>query len=110
MTETFADFRGNAVTDKRRNQRTSAYYANGQLTRQTDALKIPQNMSTGYLKQADPTYTPFSGKEKYSITENEYDKNGNIVLTRQTVQKQDSSDKNTALRRISIMQWDFWNR
>ncbi len=45
----------------------------------------------GYLNKLTKTYIPFSGKEKYSITENEYDKNGNIVLTRQTVQKEDSS-------------------
>lgn len=112
MTETFADFRGNAVTEKTNGEtkRTSAYYANGQLARQTDALRNTTKYEYGYLNKLTTTYTPFSGKEKYSITENEYDKNGNIVLTRQTVQKQDSSDKNTALRRISIMQWDFWNR
>ena len=95
LTETFADFRGNAVTEKTNGEtkRTSAYYANGQLARQTDALRNTTKYEYGYLNKLTTTYTPFSGKEKYSITENEYDKNGNIVLTRQTVQKQDSSDK-----------------
>ena len=95
LTETLADFRGNPVTEKTNGEtkRTSAYYANGQLARQTDALRNTTKYEYGYLNKLTTTYTPFSGKENYSITKNEYDKNGNIVLTRQTVQKQDSSDK-----------------
>ena len=40
------------------------------------------------------TYTPFNtksdGSVNYSVTENQYDKNGNVTLAKQTVQKQDS--------------------
>ncbi len=92
ITETLADFRGNAVEEKTNGEtkRKSAYYANGQLARQTDALGNTTKYEYGTLNKLTKTHSPFSGKEKYSVTENQYDKNGNIILTKQTVQKQDS--------------------
>ena len=99
VNETLADFRGNAVEEKTNGEvkRTSAYYANGQLACQTDALDNTIKYENtvievnNTLRKVSRTYTPFNGKEKYSITENQYDKNGNIILTKQTVQKEDSS-------------------
>ena len=48
----------------------------------------------GYLNKVTKTYTPFNtksdGSVNYSVTENQYDKNGNVTLAKQTVQKQDS--------------------
>ena len=74
--------------------RTSAYYANGQLARQTDALGNITKYEYGYLNKVTKTYTPFNtksnGSVNYSVTENQYDKNGNVTLAKQTVQKQDS--------------------
>ena len=75
-------------------KRTSAYYANGQLARQTDALGNITKYEYGYLNKVTKTYTPFNtksdGSVNYSVTENQYDKNGNVTLAKQTVQKQDS--------------------
>ena len=87
LTETLADFRGNPVTEKTNGgtKRTSAYYANGQLARQTDALNNTTKYEYGYLNKLTTTYTPFSSKENYSITKNEYDNNGNVIKTIQTV-------------------------
>ena len=63
----------------------------GQLARQTDALGNTIKYEYGTLNKLTKTYTPFNGSENYSVTENQYDKNGNIILTKQTVQKEDSS-------------------
>ena len=93
VTETLTDFRGNTVEEKTNSEvnRTSAYYANGQLARVTDALNNTTKYEYGYLNKLTKTYTPFTSVN-YSITENQYDKNGNVILTKQTVQKQDSND------------------
>ncbi len=93
VTETLNDFRGNTVEEKTNNKvkRTSAYYANGQLARVTDALNNTTKYEYGYLNKLTKTYTPFTSVN-YSFTENQYDKNGNVILTKQTVKKQDSSD------------------
>lgn len=93
VTETLTDFRGNPVEEKTNSEvkRTSAYYANGQLARVTDALNNTTKYEYGYLNKLTKTYTPFTSVN-YSITENQYDKNGNVILTKQTVQKQDSND------------------
>ena len=93
ISETMADFRGNTVTEKinDKTKRTNAYYANGQLARQADALGNTTKYEYAYLNKLTKTCAPFHG-EQYSITINEYDKNGNVILTKQTVQKQDSSE------------------
>lgn len=80
VTETLADFRGNAVTEKTNGEtkRTSAYYVNGQLARQTDALNNTTKYEYGTLNKLTKTYTPFN-TDKNSITENQYDKNGNVI-------------------------------
>ena len=93
VNETLADWKENTVYEKTNGEtkRTNAYYANGQLARQTDALDNTIKYEYGTLNKLTKTYTPFNGKEKYSVTENQYDKNGNVILTRQTVQKEDSS-------------------
>ena len=90
VTETLADFRGNPVTEKTNGEtkRTSAYYANGQLARQTDALNNTTKYEYNKLNKLTKTYTPFdteNGTVRYSVTENQYDKNGNVIKTIQTV-------------------------
>lgn len=86
VTETLADFRGNAVLEKTNGEtkRTSAYYANGQLARQTDALNNTTKYEYNYLNKLTKTETPFDS-ENTSVTTNEYDKNGNVIKTIQTV-------------------------
>ena len=83
VNETLADFRGNAVIEKTNGQtkRTSAYYANGQLARQTDALNNTTKYEYSSLNKVTKTYAPFNSSRE-SITENQYDKNGNIILTK----------------------------
>ena len=92
VTEALTDFRGNAVTEKTNGEtkRTSAYYANGQLARQTDALNNTTKYEYNKLNKLTKTYTPFN-TDKNSITENQYDKNGNVIKTIQTVQKENSN-------------------
>ncbi|MCU6720827.1 DUF6531 domain-containing protein, partial [Porcipelethomonas ammoniilytica] len=90
VTETLADFRGNPVTEKTNGEtkRTSAYYANGQLARQTDALNNTTKYEYNKLNKLTKTYAPFdteNGAVRYSVTENQYDKNGNVIKTIQTV-------------------------
>ena len=86
ITETLADFRGNPVEEKTNSEvkRTSAYYANGQLARQTDALNNTTTYEYKYLNKLTKTRAPFDG-EKYSVTENQYDKNGNVIKTIQNI-------------------------
>ena len=93
VNETLADWKENTVYEKTNGEtkRTNAYYSNGQLARQTDALGNTIKYEYGTLNKLTKTYTPFNGSENYSVTENKYDKNGNIILTKQTVQKEDSS-------------------
>lgn len=97
VSETLTDSKEHIVYEKTNGEtkRTSAYYANGQLARQTDALGNTTKYEYGYLNKVTKTYTPFNtksdGSVNYSVTENQYDKNGNVTLTKQTVQKQDSS-------------------
>lgn len=92
FTETLTDRKENVVYEKINGEtkRTSAYYANGQLARQTDALDNTTKYEYGFLNKVTKTYTPYNGKENYSITENQYDKNGNVIRTSQTVQEQNS--------------------
>ena len=93
VNETLADWKENTVYEKTNGEtkRTNAYYSNGQLARQTDALGNTIKYEYGTLNKLTKTYTPFNGSENYSVTENKYDKNGNIILTKQTVQKEYSS-------------------
>ncbi|MCM1008883.1 MAG: DUF6531 domain-containing protein [Ruminococcus flavefaciens] len=86
VTETLTDFRGNPVEEKTNSEvkRTNAYYANGQLARQTDALNNTTTYEYKYLNKLTKTCVPFDG-EKYSITENQYDKNGNVIKTIQNI-------------------------
>ena len=93
VNETLADWKENTVYEKTNGEtkRTNAYYSNGQLARQTDALGNTIKYEYGTLNKLTKIYTPFNGSENYSVTENQYDKNGNIILTKQTVQKEDSS-------------------
>ena len=97
ISEMLTDIKEHTIYEKTNGEtkRTSAYYANGQLARQTDALGNITKYEYGYLNKVTKTYTPFNtksdGSVNYSVTENQYDKNGNVTLTKQTVQKQDSS-------------------
>ena len=90
VNETLTDFRGNTVTEKTNGEtkRTSAYYANGRLARQTDALNNTTKYEYGTLNKLTKTYAPFdneNGTVRYSVTENQYDKNGNVTKVIQTV-------------------------
>ncbi|WP_302340274.1 RHS repeat-associated core domain-containing protein [Ruminococcus callidus] len=96
ISETLTDIKEHTIYEKTNGEtkRTSAYYANGQLARQTDALGNITKYEYGYLNKVTKTYTPFNtksnGSVNYSVAENQYDKNGNVTLAKQTVQKQDS--------------------
>lgn len=105
FTETLTDRKENVIYEKINGEtkRTSAYYANGQLARQTDALDNTTKYEYGFLNKVTKTYTPYNGKENYSITENQYDKNGNIIRTSQTVQEQNS---NTAKYSVTENQYN----
>ena len=90
VNETLADWKENTVYEKTNGEtkRTSAYYANGQLARQTDALNNTTKYEYGKLNKLTKTYAPFdteNGAVRYSVTENQYDKNGNVIKTIQTV-------------------------
>lgn len=95
--ETLNDFRDNVVYEKTNGEtkRTSRYYANGQLARQTDALGNITKYEYGKLNKLEKTYVPFStnnnGSDNYSITENSYDKNGNLTAVKQTIQEENDS-------------------
>lgn len=96
ISETLTDIKEHTIYEKTNGEtkRTSAYYANGQLARQTDALGNITKYEYGYLNKVTKTYTPFNtksnGSVNYSVAENQYDKNGNVTLAKQTVQKQDT--------------------
>ena len=92
VTETLTDIKEHTIYEKTNGEtkRTSAYYANGQLARQTDALGNTTKYEYDYLNKVTKTYTPFDS-DTDSVTENQYDKNGNGIKTIQTVQKEDSS-------------------
>ena len=95
--ETLNDFRDNVVYEKTNGEtkRTSRYYANGQLARQTDALGNITKYEYGKLNKLEKTYVPFStnnnGSDNCSITENSYDKNGNLTAVKQTIQEENDS-------------------
>ena len=83
---------------------TSAYYANGQLARQTDALNNTTKYEYNKLNKLTKTYTPFdteNGAVRYSVTENQYDKNGNVIKTIQTV--------DTGRNSVTQNQYNAWD-
>lgn len=93
ISEIMTDFRDNTIEEKTNDEikRTCTYYANGQLSSQTDALGNTATYEYNSLNKLTKTSTPFNSVN-YSITENQYDKNGNVILTRQTVQEENSSE------------------
>ena len=103
VNETLADWKENVVYEKTNGEtkRTNAYYANGEAAREIDALgNITKHENTvlevnDTIRRVSRTYTPFNTKSdgtvNYSVTENQYDRNGNIILTKQTVQREDSN-------------------
>ncbi len=99
VAEILTDYRNNTIYEKTNGEtkKTNAYYANGETARQIDALgnAIKYEKTAvevdGILRKIDRIYTPFNGSEDYTVTENHYDKNGNVILTKQTVQEQDSA-------------------
>ncbi len=99
VAEILTDYRNNTIYEKTNGEtkKTNVYYANGETARQIDALgnAIKYEKTAvevdGVLRKIDRIYTPFNGSEDYTVTENHYDKNGNVILTKQTVQEQDSA-------------------
>ncbi len=101
MTETLADFRGNTVEEKVNDEvkRTNAYYSNGQLARQTDALGNTTKYEYNFLNKLTKTETPFDN-ENISVTTNEYDKNGNVI---KTIQKIDNNKNSITQNQYNAM-------
>ena len=94
VSSTFSDFRGNPVEEKTNGEtkRTSGYYQNGQLARQTDALGNSTKYEYRWLNKLTKTWIPFEDNH-YSVTENTYDKRGNVIRVSQTVQEQTASSE-----------------
>ena len=100
ITETLADFRGNAVEEKTNNEvkRTSAYYANGQLAKVTDALDNTTTYEYNYLNKLTKTVAPFDNRNSEVV--NEYDKNGNLV---KTIQNLDNNKNSVTVNKYNAM-------
>ena len=100
VTETLADFRGNTVEEKTNNEvkRTSAYYANGQLAKVTDALDNTTTYEYNYLNKLTKTVAPFDNRNSEVV--NEYDKNGNLV---KTIQNLDNSKNSVTVNKYNAM-------
>ena len=96
VTETLQDFRGNTVSEtvNGKVKRTSNYYSNGSLARQTDALGSTTKYEYGFLGALTKLYTPFNknknGNTNYAVSKTEYDKNGNVIKTIVPVNEQDA--------------------
>ena len=102
VSEVLTSFKQKTIYEKTNGKikKTNAYYANGEIAREIDALGNITKYENTTLESANGickvsrTYTPFNtktdGSVNYSITENQYNKNGNVTLAKQTVQKQDS--------------------
>ena len=102
VSEVLTSFKQKIIYEKTNGKikKTNAYYANGEIACEIDALGNITKYENTTLESANGickvsrTYTPFNtktdGSVNYSITENQYDKNGNVTLAKQTVQKQDS--------------------
>lgn len=100
ITETLTDFKGNPVEEKTNSEvkRTSAYYANGQLARQTDALNNTTTYEYNYLNKLTKTISPVD--ERNSEVINEYDKIGNLV---KTIQKLDNNKNSVTVNKYNAM-------
>lgn len=105
VTETLVDFRDNVFEEKTNDEvkRTSAYYANGQLKSQTDALGNTTKYEYSFLNKLTKTEAPFEG-EKYSITENKYDKNGNVIKTIQNVDDNKNSVTQNSYNAMGLLE------
>ena len=92
-----SDYRGNTIKEYTNGalKRTSHYYTNGTLRSTTDALDNTTKYGYNGLGKAVKTLVPFakdaSGNIVYSVTENTYDKNGNVTLVKQTVNEQSAA-------------------
>ena len=103
VSEILTNFKQKTIYEKTNGKikKTNAYYANGEIAREIDALGNVTKYENTTLESANGickvsrTYTPFNtktdGSVNYSITENQYDKNGNVILIKQTVQKQNDN-------------------
>ena len=103
VSEVLTNFKQKNIYEKTNGKikKTNAYYANGEIAREIDALGNVTKHENTTLESANGickvsrTYTPFNtkadGSVNYSITENQYDKNGNVILIKQTVQKQNDN-------------------
>ncbi|WP_297957826.1 polymorphic toxin-type HINT domain-containing protein [uncultured Ruminococcus sp.] len=96
ISETLQDFRGNTVSESVNGKvkKTSSYYADGSLARETDALGNTVKYEYGFLGGLTKTYTPFTtdedGNIRYAVSEVQYDKNGNVTKTIDPAGEQDS--------------------
>ena len=72
ITETLTDIKEHTIYEKTNGEtkRTSAYYANGQLARQTDALGNTTKYEYDFLNKLTKTYMPFDS-DTDSVTENQ---------------------------------------
>jgi len=100
VTETLTDFRGNPVEEKTNSEvkRTSAYYANGQLAKVTDALNNTTTYEYNYLNKLTKTVSPVD--ERNSEVVNEYDKLGNLV---KATQKLDNNKNSVTVNKYNAM-------
>ncbi len=101
VTETLADFRGNAIEEKTNGEtkRKCEYYANGQLKSQTDALYNKTTYEYNYLNKLTKTISPVD--ERNSEVINEYDnKIGNLV---KTIQKLDNNKNSVTVNKYNSM-------
>ncbi len=105
VTETLADFRGNAVEEKTNGEvkRKNAYYANGQLKSQTDALGNTTKYEYNYLNKLTKTEAPLDDKNT-SVTINEYDKNGNVIKTIQNVDNNKNSVTQNSYNAMGLLE------
>lgn len=94
VSEVLTSFKQKTIYEKTNGKikKTNAYYANGEIAREIDALGNITKYENTTLESANGickvsrTYTPFNtktdGSVNYSITENQYDKNGNVTLAK----------------------------
>ena len=108
ITSILADFRGNSVEEKTNNvtKRTNGYYENGQLARQMDALNNTTEYEYSYLNKLTKTTAPFSNSAS-AIIINEYDKNGRLILTKQSAQAENSTSPEWL---ITENQYNAWGK
>lgn len=99
VSATLTNYKGDTVQEKVNGKvkRTNEYYANGLLGSETDAKGNKTEYAYNGLKLQTEKHNPFfkrdDGSIAYTITKNDYDKNGNMTLGETSIQAQDSSDK-----------------